>query len=186
MLLGRLFGGRSEDETSGRGESSTETAAEAHSAETWVASAGRRIDLRLLLVGSLLPDLDKPIGRLVFGTFGGRLFCHCLLFLLIIASAGLCLYLSRHKNWLLVLGSGVFLHLILDRMWLDTKTLLWPSRGFSFDVERTGWLQSISHKLFTFPSVYVPELVGIAILACFAWLLFHRRTVHAFTRHGQI
>ena len=191
VLLNGLFGGHSENETKERRESSAETAAESHqshSAEAWVTSVGRRIDLRVLLVGSLLPDIiDKPVGRLVFGTFGCRLFCHTLLFLLVIALAGLYLYLSRHKNWLLVLGFGTFMHLVLDEMWLDTQTLLWPVRGFSFPtVERTGWVQGIFHELFTSPRIYVSELVGIAMLAWFAWLLVHRGKVYAFIRHGQM
>ena len=191
VLLNGLFGGHSENDTKERRESSAETAAESHqshSAEAWVTSVGRRIDLRVLLVGSLLPDIiDKPVGRLVFGTFGCRLFCHTLLFLLVIALAGLYLYLSRHKNWLLVLGFGTFMHLVLDEMWLDTQTLLWPVRGFSFPtVERTGWVQGIFHELFASPKIYVSELVGIAVLGCFAWLLVRRGRVYAFIRHGQI
>jgi len=188
VLLNGLIGGRSENETSQRGESSAETAAESHSAEAWVASVGRRIDLRVLLVGSLLPDIiDKPVGRLVFGTFGCRLFCHTLLFLVVIAFAGLCLYLSHHKNWLLVLGFGTFMHLVLDEMWLYTHTLLWPLQGFSFpNVERTGYEQDMWHKLFTSPGTYVPELVGIAMLAYFAWVLVRRGKVYAFIRHGQV
>jgi hypothetical protein len=104
-----------------------------------------------------------------------------------VALAGLCLHHSRHKSWLLVLGFGIVVHHILDAVWLNTHTLLWPLQGFSFPiVERTGWEQGILHRLFTFPSVYVPELVGIAILACFAWLLVRRGKVYAFMRHGQV
>ena len=172
-----------------RGESYAETAGKSHSAEAWFASVGRRIDLRVLLIGSLLPDLiDKPIGRLVYGTFGCRLFCHTLIFLLLIVFTGLLLYVRRRQNWLLVLGFGTFMHLVLDVTWpVDTQTLLWPLQGLSFpDVERTGWEQGMWHKLFTFPSIYVPELVGMAMLAYFAWLLVHRGRVYAFIRHGQV
>ncbi len=168
------------------GGACTETRA-VHSVEARIASVGRQIDLRVLLVGSLLPDIiDKPVGRLAFGTFGCRLFSHSLLFLMVIAFAGLCLYLSRHKSWLLVLGFGILIHLVLDTMWLDVHTLLWPLQGSSFPaVERTGWEQGVLHKLFTLPSVYVPELLGVAILAHFAWLLVHHGKTYAFIRHGQ-
>ena len=43
------------------------------------------LDIRLLLIGSLLPDIiDKPVGQLIFReTFSnGRIFSHTLLFLL--------------------------------------------------------------------------------------------------------
>lgn len=187
LLLNSLFGSHSDDETTERSESSIKAAAWAHSASARVRSAGRRFDLRALLVGSLLPDIiDKPMGRLVFGTFGGRLFCHTLTFVLVIALAGLYLYVRRRNNWLLVLGFGLFMHLVLDEMWLDPQTLLWPAQGFSFHVERTGWEQIIWHRLFTYPNVYVPELVGIALLACFAGLLVLRGKVCALIKHGWL
>ena len=189
VIVNGLCGSHPKNETAERGESSAETAAESHSAEAWVTSVGRRIDLRVLLVGALLPDLiDKPVGRLVFGTFGCRLICHSLLFLVAIACAGLYLYTSRRRNWLLVLGFGILMHLVLDGTWpVDTQTLLWPLQGLSFPgIERTGWEQDLWHKLLTLPSIYVPELVGMAILAYFAWLLVRRGKVHAFVRHGRV
>jgi len=107
--------------------------------------------------------------------------------LLLVALAGLSVHSSRHKNWLLVIGFGVLVHLVLDQIWLDTQTLFWPIQGFSFpSVYRTGWEQGQLHGLLTSPKEYVPELVGMAILACFAWLLIHRGGVYTFIRHGQV
>jgi LexA-binding, inner membrane-associated putative hydrolase len=187
VLLNGLFGSHAEKTTQQRNDCVSATGARLQRVEAWVTSAGYRIDLRVLLTGSLLPDLDKLTGRLVFGTFGGRLFCHSLLFLLIIATAGLCLYLIRRKNRLLVLGLGVLMHLVLDGMWFDLQTLLWPSLGFSFPtIERTGWLQGVFHRLFTSPSIYMPEALGVVMLACFAWLLVQRGKVRAFILHGRV
>ena len=62
---------------------------------SWFASLGRRINIRLILVGSLLPDIiDKPVGMVFFreSFSNGRIFCHTLLFLIIIMIAGLYLY----------------------------------------------------------------------------------------------
>lgn len=187
VLLGGFFATRAENKMAQKSDWASGTAGKLHAGEEWVASVGRRIDLRVLLVGSLLPDVDKLIGLLVSGTFGGRLFCHSLLFVLIIASAGLWLYLARHKNQLLILGLGVLMHLALDGMWLCPGTLLWPSLGFSFhSVDKSVWLYGIYHKLSTPPWVYVVELVGIAILALFGWLLVHRCKVRAFMWHGRV
>ena len=174
VLLNGLVVGHSGNESAQRGESSAETRAESHSVEARIVSVGRRIDLRVLLVGSLLPDIiDKPVALLLPDPFGGRLVCHSLLFLLVIALAGLYLYLSRRRNWLLVLGFGIFMHLVLDEMWIDTQTLLWPVRGFSFAraEQQDRW---------------VPELVGVVVLGCFAWLLVRRGKVWGFIRHGQL
>ena len=157
---------------------------------SWFTSLGNRIDIRLLLVGSLLPDIiDKPIGVFFFrDTFSnGRIFCHTLLFLILITLGGLYLYRSRNKIWLLVLSFGTFTHLILDRMWLSPRTLLWPLYGFSFEkVDLTYWTQDMFHALLTNPMVWISELVGAAIVICFVWLLVRRGNLYAFLRNGHV
>ncbi len=186
VVLNRLLTGHSGNGTAQRAEASAQTRGALHSIEAWAVSTSRRIDLRVLLAGSVLPDMDKVIGRLAYGAFGGRLFCHSLLFLLIIAGGGLGLYFGRHKNWLLVLASGVFMHLVLDGMWFDSRTLLWPLRGWSFPSVEQGWMQDMIHELFAAPGVYVPELAGLAMLSCFAWMLMHRGMVLDFVRSGRV
>jgi inner membrane protein len=157
---------------------------------SWVTSLADRIDIRLLLIGSLLPDIiDKPIGVFFFrGTFSnGRIFCHTLLFLIVITVGGLCLYWSRKKTWLLVLSFGTFTHFILDRMWLTPQTLFWPLYGFSFErYDVTSWIQDMFHTLLTHPIVSIPELVGLAIIVWFVWLLVRRGNFYAFLRKGQV
>jgi inner membrane protein len=186
-LLNGFCGSRQENEATETDECAAPTAAKLRSVEAWLVSLGRRIDLRVLLIGALLPDIiDKPAGLLVYGTIWCRLFSHSLLFLALIAGAGFILYARWHKNWLLVLAFGVFMHLVLDEMWLDMHTLLWPAQGFSF------------------PSVYLPdpgqgtppeqemakvlisELVGLVVLGWFAWLLVRRAKLYAFIRYGQV
>ena len=54
---------------------------------SWLASLANRIDIRVLLIGSLLPDIiDKPLGYLFFReTFSNvRIFSHTLLFLILL------------------------------------------------------------------------------------------------------
>lgn len=188
VVLNGLLGHPTENEAAKRTASSADPAPRWRSAEAWVVSLGQRFDLRLLLLGSVVSDIvDKPAGRLFYGTFGCRLFCHSLIFLVMVALAGLCLYLSRHKNWLLVLAFGILTHLALDEMWLDPQTFLWPAQGFSFPtVERSDWAAGVLHRLFTSPKVYLPELLGVVGLAYLAWLMVRRRTIHAFIRHGRI
>lgn len=188
VALNGLFGHHPDNETTSEPESSAKTSARWRLVETWVTSLGRRIDIRALLVGAVISDaIDKPVGRLLYGTFGCRLFSHSLMFLLLIVLAGLFLYQRRRQNWLLVLGFGVFTHLILDEMWLDVQTLFWPVLGLSFPtVNYAYWEDGVLHRLFTSPKVYVPELAGLLVLGWIAWILVRRGKVSAFIWHGRI
>lgn len=157
---------------------------------SWVESLANYGDIRLLLVGSLLPDIiDKPVGQLFFrATFSnGRIFSHTILFLALISIIGFYLYQRHRKTWLLVLSFGTFTHLIFDQMWLTPHTLLWPLYGFAFErIEFTNWILKILHALFTNALAGIPEFAGIAILACFTILLVRRRRFFAFIRHGRV
>jgi inner membrane protein len=156
----------------------------------WFTSMARRMDYRLILVGSLLPDIiDKPVGTFLFPEFFGanRIFCHTLLFLVIISSAAVYLFKRQGQTWLIALSFGTFVHLILDQMWLAPRTLLWPAYGWAFEREDlTNWLQNMLHALLTNPAVYLPELVGAMILVGFMAQLVYRKRVYAFIRKGTI
>jgi inner membrane protein len=157
---------------------------------SWVESLADYADLRLLLVGSLLPDIiDKPIGQFFFReTFSnGRIFSHTLVFLALITIVGLYLYRHSGRTWLLVLSFGTFTHLVFDQMWRAPHILLWPVYGFVFEkVDLTNWVPRIFHALFTDPQVYLPELAGAAILIWFAQSLVWRRRVFAFLKCGKV
>jgi inner membrane protein len=153
------------------------------------ASLVNRIDMRLLIIGSLLPDIiDKPVGVFLFrDTFSnGRIFSHTLLFFILITLGGLYLYWKRNTLWLLVLSFGTFVHLILDQMWLEPRTFLWPLYGFSFPrMDITNWTWDILYELLTYPPVWIPELAGAVIVGYFIWLLARRGNLYAFIRNGQ-
>ncbi len=158
---------------------------------SWVESLADYADLRLLLVGSLLPDIiDKPVGQFFFReTFSnGRIFSHTLIFLALITIVGLYLYRRRGgKTWLLALSFGTFTHLVLDQMWRDPHTLLWPAYGLAFArADLTNWVPNMFHALLTDPQVYLPELAGAAILIWFAQSLVRRRRVFAFLKCGKV
>jgi len=155
-----------------------------------LASLVKQIDIRVLLIGSLLPDIvDKPIGLYLFrSTFStGRIFCHTLLFLILITIAGIYLYRSRTKLWLLVLSFGTLIHLLLDQMWLVQRTLLWPLYGFHFPPEDVSeWGREMLHALRTDPGTYVPEIIGGVILAWFIWTLARDKKVYALVKNGRV
>lgn len=157
---------------------------------SWLTSLADKIDIRILLIGSLLPDIiDKPVGMLFFRETisNGRIYCHTLLFLILITLAGIYLYRSHHRIYLLVLSFGTFTHLVLDQMWRAHQTLLWPFYGLAFEkVDITEWLPGIFDALLTNPATYLPELVGAVILVWFAIILLLRRKVFRFLKSGQI
>ncbi len=155
-----------------------------------LASALRQMDIRLLAIGSLLPDIiDKPVGLFFFGeTFSsGRIFSHTLLFFVLLAGTGLYVYMKQGKTWLIPLAFGTFIHLVLDQMWRTPQTLLWPLFGLHF--ERRGiehWLTRVIHGLLTDPAVYVPELVGAAFFISLILVLLRRRELSSLIRYGHI
>ncbi|MFC1918750.1 metal-dependent hydrolase [Chloroflexota bacterium] len=156
----------------------------------WPVTLGKTIDIRILLIGSLLPDIiDKPLGQYFLrNTFSnGRIFSHTLLFLLIISATGFYIYKRHRKTWLLVLSFGTFMHLLLDQMWLNPRTLFWPIFGLAFDrADLTDWTRNILQSLFSKPEVYIPELIGLIILICFVFALFQRKNIWAFIKYGKV
>ena len=153
----------------------------AFSPAAWTAKLSAFLDIRLLLAGSMLPDIiDKPVGHYFFdSTFhNGRIFSHTLLFLVVLLVAGLLLYGKMGKSWLLALAAGVLAHLMLDSMWLTPQTFWWPLHGWRFptmdDSNIIGdWLTT----LFTDPWSYITEVAGLAILVLYGtWLLRTRKT----------
>ena len=157
---------------------------------SWLTFLGSYIDIRLLFIGSLLPDIiDKPVGMFLFREIfsHGRLFSHTLLFLILVTLAGLYLYQRHSKGWLLVLSFGTFTHLIFDQMWRIPKTLFWPLFGFAFEkVDLINWVLNMLYALLTDPEKYVPELIGVAILLWFGLALVRRRKIRAFIKCGQV
>jgi inner membrane protein len=154
------------------------------------ASLARHIDIRILLLGSLLPDIiDKPLGHLLFREVfsSGRIFGHTFLFLLVISLAGLWLYRVKKKNWLLVLSFGTFTHLVFDQMWLTPGTLLWPLFGWEFEkLVLDHWLRSMLVELLTEPGVYVTEIIGGAVLGIFGLGLLSQARLRSFVRTGRV
>jgi hypothetical protein len=153
-------------------------------------SLAKHVDIRFLLVGSVLPDIiDKPIGIFLFrATFSsGRIYAHTLLFLVLVTIIGLLIKRYSGKTWSLALSLGTLLHLMLDQMWQMLKTLLWPLFGTDFEkIETTYWLDNYFYALFEEPSAYVPEMIGFVALIWFSLELLHRKAVAKFFKQGSV
>ena len=130
-----------------------------------------RMDVRLLVVGALLPDLiDTPIGLLWYGALGSvRLVAHSLLFgaLLMVIVVARTRRGRPRKRWM-PLAIGVLIHMFLDAMWADPETLLWPFLGVDITgagVESVGELVT---AILTDWKVWALEATGLAYLTYLA------------------
>jgi inner membrane protein len=152
---------------------------------SWTQTLGRFLDIRFLVIGSMLPDIiDKPLGHIFFNN--GRVMSHTFLFVAILLIVGLIFYRKYPNKWLLALGMGSIVHLLLDEMWATPQTLFWPLYGWSFPrLEVTNWIQEwINHA--NLPAVYVPELVGGVIIAGFVMMVLSRKKAAFFLKKGTI
>jgi inner membrane protein len=127
-----------------------------------------QLDYRLVLIGSMLPDLiDKPLGGVILPLGNGRIYSHTLLFLLAVLVVGVVFWFWKRKTWGLVLAGGTALHHTLDFMWQDPQTFLWPLYGWGFPTGDAGdWLGMWLTNLVN-PQVLIPEIIGLLILAVF-------------------
>ncbi|HEX9854697.1 MAG TPA: metal-dependent hydrolase [Acidimicrobiia bacterium] len=129
-----------------------------------------RMDLRLLFVGAILPDLvDKPVALIFFDSLRStRLIAHCLL-AATVAMIAVLMATRRgrpRKRWM-PLAVGMLVHLFLDGMWSDPETLWWPMLGLDFSPNIAASAGTYLGSLLTNPIVWIEELLGAAYLA---WL----------------
>ena len=149
------------------------------------------MDLRLLLVGALLPDLiDTPVGLVFYDDFGGvRLFSHTILFASFVMLA--VVVLTRRgrprKRWM-PLAIGILTHLVLDAMWADPESLWWPFLGTDFATSGFGSAGALVTATLSDWRVWALEAVGGAYI----FYLAHRGRLAApgelakFLRTGRI
>lgn len=160
-------------------------------ADSRVAPAPLRVDYRFILLGAILPDLvDKPLGHILLPDIlaNGRTFLHTLLFLVITILAALIIYRQKRAMWGVYIAFGVLTHFIMDFMWCDPVTFLWPLYGaFEKHPGISAWiLEKWIQTLFEEPCVYLPEAAGFLILLFFTTRLIVQRKVTAFMLQGRL
>lgn len=126
------------------------------------------MDLRVLLLGAVLPDLiDKPIGSILFTDHfdTGRIYAHTLLFAVMVLAGVMAITrrgTTARRRWM-ALPIGVFLHLLLD-MPLEAELLWWPVLGTEFPAFAEGAFVDLIAYLLKSPWVVAQELVGLGYL----------------------
>lgn len=161
---------------------------QSYSEKTGFKSLSDFLDIRLLMIGSLTPDLiDKPLAFFGFG--GGRSIAHTLLVFLILSAAGLYIYHNRRSAWLLAIVIGIFSHLVLDFIWADPEVLFWPFLGWVFPgplynpgfSQINFWLNT----LLTNPGDIISESIGLAVLLGIGWMLISRGELKSYLLKGK-
>lgn len=138
------------------------------------------IDVRILILGAVIPDIiDKPLGHMILSIDNGRIIAHSLLFATTLLAFGM-----MFKR-MLPLSIGVAVHQILDGMFLDPETALWPLLGpfGTYDFEVVEWF-----KAFGDPFVIGEELTGLALMIVFvlAFSLYRKEKLFRFIRDGRV
>ena len=152
----------------------------------------RSIDYRVVLLGSILPDLiDKPIGRIFFEERfqNGRIFAHTLFFsIAVLLGVQVLLRGGTARRWF-ILPIASLIHLALDGMWSEPVTLFWPLFTTEFPQlpSESYWWEVLMRPL-TRPVELLKETTGLALLAYigFAYRLHERSRMREFLRTGSL
>jgi hypothetical protein len=105
----------------------------------WYVFRDPRFDYRLLVVGSVAPEIDA--------LFGGMRWLHSLSFSVALLGVVMLVSIGRKQLRRLLLGLpiGMLLHLVFDGAWATTDVFWWPFSGASLgdeplpSAQRGGW-----------------------------------------------
>ena len=126
-----------------------------------------KVDLRLLALGAVLPNLvDKPLTLLFPDSFpAGRTVAHAL----VVSAAVMTVVLlttrrGGRRRAFMAVAIGMLLHLALDAMWTEPEVLFWPVLGVEFppDAGGGGWPSLVVP--FQSPWNWILEAVGLVYL----------------------
>jgi hypothetical protein len=71
-------------------------------------------------------------------------------------------------------------------MWNYSEIILWPLMGPLPGRETTGWTSDRLLDMLTIPEIYIPEIIGLVILAILFYRLVKNRNVTGFIREGTL
>jgi len=160
-----------------------------HKAAATLRDVATHIDYRLIVIGSMLPDIiDKPLGYWIVPSLeNGRTFCHTLIFFLVLVTIGTWLHRRGGRTAFMFLAFGSGIHLALDQMWYEPETLLWPFLGTSlYKRDPVDFVEHVKENLLHDSLTYIPEIIGFIILVGIGLFLLRRAGISDFLRNGAI
>jgi membrane-bound metal-dependent hydrolase YbcI (DUF457 family) len=152
----------------------------------------KKIDFRIFAISAMFPDIvDKTVGMLILGeeVSNGRIFTHSIVILTILSVSAF--------NYSKIKLAGLFipllyifpayLHLLLDRLWEEPATLLWPLLGTRFP--RIGVeFGDYFGILFSNSYVYITEIIGLVIIILIVkrTRLYLKSNLKAYFKRGRL
>ena len=141
----------------------------------WLVFRSPAVDYRLVMVGALLPLVELPFGspRVLHSLTGA------------VALLALAMLLTPRRRLvqrrLVAIPIGVFIHLLLDGIWTDTRAFWWPFAGL-------GWSDARLPELARGGFDIVLEIAGgIALWWCWRrFRLYEPPRRERFLRTGQL
>jgi hypothetical protein len=141
----------------------------------WLVFRSPAVDYRLVVAGALLPLVELPFGapRVLHSLTGA------------VALLALAMILTPRRRLvqrrLVAIPIGVFLHLLLDGIWTDTRAFWWPFAGWE-------WSDAELPELARGGVDVLAELVGaVALWWCWRrFRLFEPARRARFVRTGQL
>lgn len=124
----------------------------------WLVFRSPAVDYRLVVAGALLPLVELPIGepRVLHSLTGA------------VAALALAMVVTPRRRLvqrrLVAVPIGMFLHLVLDAIWTDTRAFWWPFAGLA-------WSDAELPELARGGLGVLLELAGAAILV-WCWRRF--------------
>jgi len=151
-----------------------------------VRALSQFLDLRLLIIGSMLPDIiDKPLGLFLYGS--GRAFMHSLAAALLLVIIAVWSYRRNRQTGWLALAFGLVCHLLFDFMWLKPAIFLWPLYGWGLeDGARELHFDTWRYNLTNYPVYIVLEAIGLALCGWVLWQLNRLRILKKVIFRGRI
>ena len=121
-----------------------------------------KVDLRLLVVGAILPDAIDLIAGVFIGEPSRQRWGHALV---VPAAVAVLILLTnrrgRRRRQLMTVVVAWLFHLVLDGVWMREQTFLWPLFGSDFAPwpEGTAWSRALSD-----PWRFLKEAIGFGYL----------------------
>jgi inner membrane protein len=166
------------------------------------------IDYRLVMVGSMLPDIiDKPLVLLTASKPVGsaRFIAHSLIFIIGIFLLGEIYQVIYKRQGIILIACASLAHMVEDSIWKSPKALFWPWYNWLLTNSKkslpTMNMQGINKrveiitesvaklnmkKILLDPDVFIPEILGGMILLYFFLKLMYNKNLIRFLKTGLI